>query len=170
MAVLRLQAIRRVRVQTPTPTDAYTYDPFGTPLQTQPSNQALERFTGRWDKKLDTSSSLVEMGIRPYDPALGRFLAIDPIEGGALNAYDYARQDPVNIYDLDGDDTWGKDCASGKDWCGPRDRGAVEVCPTWCVVIDRRPIPGRPRGRHSRLANLDASMLSRRVLGSRRPR
>lgn len=42
------------------------------------------------------------MGERPYDPALGRFLAIDPVEGGALNAYDYAGQDACNNYDLDG--------------------------------------------------------------------
>lgn len=44
----------------------------------------------------------MEMGERPYDPSLGRFLAVDPIEGGALNNYDYAAQDPINVYDLDG--------------------------------------------------------------------
>jgi RHS repeat-associated protein len=65
-------------------------------------NQALERYTGRWDKKLDTNSGLVEMGARPYDPSLGRFYAPDPMEGGSLNAYDYADQDPLNEYDLDG--------------------------------------------------------------------
>jgi hypothetical protein len=42
------------------------------------------------------------MGIRPYDPALGRFIAVDPIEGGSLNTYDYASQDPINNYDLTG--------------------------------------------------------------------
>lgn len=42
------------------------------------------------------------MGARPYDPALGRFLATDPIEGGSLNNYDYAGQDPINGYDLTG--------------------------------------------------------------------
>lgn len=85
-----------------TRTDAFTYDPFGNPLQSLAQNSAVERWTGRWDKKHDSASSLVEMGARPYDPSLGRFLAIDPIEGGSLNAYEYAGQDPVNNYDLDG--------------------------------------------------------------------
>jgi RHS repeat-associated protein len=83
-------------------TAAYTYDPFGAPLQTPPTNATTERWTGRWDKKLDTQTNLVEMGARPYDPGLGRFLSTDPIEGGSLNLYDYAAQDPVNIYDLSG--------------------------------------------------------------------
>lgn len=42
------------------------------------------------------------MGARPYDPALGRFLSRDPIEGGSLNAYEYARQEPCGTLDLDG--------------------------------------------------------------------
>jgi RHS repeat-associated protein len=83
-------------------TDAFTYDPFGAPKQTPPPNKTVERWTGRWDKKLDTSSSLVEMGARPYDPALGRFLAIDPVDGGSLNNYDFTGQDPIKEYDLDG--------------------------------------------------------------------
>ena len=79
-----------------------TYDPFGAPDQPPPSNTLSERWTARWHKKLDTTSSLILMGARPYDPSLGRFLAIDPVEGGSLNSYDYAGQDPVNDYDLDG--------------------------------------------------------------------
>ena len=42
------------------------------------------------------------MGARPYDPTTGRFLAVDPIDGGSLNNYDYAGQDPINCYDLSG--------------------------------------------------------------------
>ncbi|MGH3064226.1 MAG: RHS repeat-associated core domain-containing protein, partial [Gaiellaceae bacterium] len=88
--------------QTGTRNEAHSYDVFGSPLAMQPSNSVVERFAGRWDKKLDTTTSLIEMGVRPYDPTLGRFLAIDPVDGGSLNAYEYAGQDPINAYDLDG--------------------------------------------------------------------
>jgi hypothetical protein len=42
------------------------------------------------------------MGVRLYVPEIGRFLQPDPVEGGSANAYDYANQDPINQYDLDG--------------------------------------------------------------------
>ena len=89
---------------SPTGKTNYSYDPFGAPLQTPAANITTERFTGRWDKKLDTTTSLIEMGARPYDPNLGRFLAVDPVEGGSANNYDYAGQDPINAFDLEG--TW----------------------------------------------------------------
>jgi RHS repeat-associated protein len=93
-----------------TRTNAFTYDPFGAPKQTQPADKAVERWTGRWDKKLETASGLIEMGARPYDPNLGRFLAIDPVEGGSLNGFDYANQDPTNSYDLDGTEANSSGC------------------------------------------------------------
>ncbi|MCA1832871.1 MAG: DNRLRE domain-containing protein [Actinobacteria bacterium] len=44
----------------------------------------------------------IRMGVRLYDPNLGRFLSVDPVEGGSASDYDYAKGDPVNDFDLDG--------------------------------------------------------------------
>ena len=46
--------------------------------------------------------ALVQMGARSYSPLLGRFLSVDPEEGGSANDYDYVAGDPVNTLDLDG--------------------------------------------------------------------
>jgi RHS repeat-associated protein len=46
--------------------------------------------------------ALVRMGVRLYDPPTGRFLEVDPIEGGCANSYVYVHGDPINAVDLDG--------------------------------------------------------------------
>jgi RHS repeat-associated protein len=105
-----------------TRTGLYRYDPFGAPLVT-PTTGTPELFTGRWDKKHDTTTQLIEMGARPYDPALGRFYSVDPVDGGSANIYDYAWQDPLNVFDLTGLAT-------------PRKKGACSVVnlkrPAYC--------------------------------------
>jgi RHS repeat-associated protein len=85
-----------------TVTASHTYDPFGAPLDAPPANVTSHRYVGRWNKQYDSATSLILMGARPYDPTLGRFLSVDPVDGGSLNNYDYAGQDPINGYDLAG--------------------------------------------------------------------
>ncbi|MFF4507630.1 RHS repeat-associated core domain-containing protein [Streptomyces sp. NPDC001401] len=42
------------------------------------------------------------MGVRGYNPYLGRFDQRDPVPGGSANAYDFADQNPVNNSDTSG--------------------------------------------------------------------
>jgi hypothetical protein len=72
------------------------------------------------------------MGARPYDPTLGRFLAVDPIDGGSLNSYDYAGQDPINGYDLSGtmlaaSGNGGAACLTGRCLAGAGTPGDPEL-------------------------------------------
>ncbi|MEU6715794.1 RHS repeat-associated core domain-containing protein [Nonomuraea sp. NPDC046802] len=82
--------------------------PFGEDRGTPPSWWPGQRgFVGGTN---DSTTGLVHLGAREYDPKLGRFLSVDPVidamEPQQLNAYAYANNSPVTFSDADGQLFW----------------------------------------------------------------
>jgi RHS repeat-associated protein len=86
----------------------FGYDPDGNTLGT-PVDIAAGKFDYGWhgeaQRPVETAAGLlpmIEMGARQYLPRLGRFIEVDPVEGGSCNDYDYVCAGPINKSDLDG--------------------------------------------------------------------
>ncbi len=83
------------------------YGPFGEVLAGVVPDSVVGGMDAGWlgqhQRRSDAGSGrgVIQMGVRPYVPAAGRFLGVDPVEGGNANDYVYP-QDPVNSFDLDG--------------------------------------------------------------------
>jgi RHS repeat-associated protein len=105
------------------PTAKFEFNEFGIP-----KSGSAGRFgwLGGKQRRTELPSGVIQMGVRSYIPALGRFLTPDPVPGGSANAYDYANQDPINQFDLTGE------CTPGHGKCyGP-------PTPAWAKKAARR--------------------------------
>jgi RHS repeat-associated protein len=85
-----------------------TYDPYGVGLTAPPDNSVGNLdygWLGAHQRGLEHEGVLatIEMGARQYLPQLGRFLEVDPVDGGSANDYEYAGGDSCNSADVDGD-------------------------------------------------------------------
>jgi len=63
--------------------------------------------TGKWQRDGDPATGTIRMGVREYDPELGRFVSQDPLKGSVTdpqqrNRYPYVGNSPLNRYDLKG--------------------------------------------------------------------
>ena len=78
------------------------YDAFGDVISdSAPSFSLRVGFAGGLK---DPTSGLVQLGLRDYEPASGRWTSRDPIlfNGGQTNLYAYVDDDPVNFVDPSG--------------------------------------------------------------------
>lgn len=79
------------------------FDPFGAPRGPTP---VWANDKGFLNKPVDDQTGLTHIGAREYDPALGRFLSVDPIlapeDGQSLHGYAYANNTPVTASDPTG--------------------------------------------------------------------
>lgn len=74
-------------------------DEFGVPRSSAGYRYG---WLGGKERRTELSTGAVAMGQRLYIPQLGRFAQTDPVPGGSANDYDYVNQDPLDLYDLEG--------------------------------------------------------------------
>ncbi|SDF98240.1 RHS repeat-associated core domain-containing protein [Sinosporangium album] len=102
---------------------------YGVPRSGDTTGARRYGWLGGSQRSAEAMAGLIQMGVRLYNPATGRFLQVDPVPGGSANAYDYAAGDPVNKFDLNG--KWIIDhrpqcntagCVHAQRWCDGRNR------------------------------------------------
>jgi RHS repeat-associated protein len=105
------------------PLATFEFDEFGNPKGSSPGKFG---WLGGKSRRTELPSGVIQMGVRSYVPAMGRFLSPDPVLGGSANAYEYAAGDPVNNFDLTGEKCSGKkSCAKALSKAKERVRKSI---------------------------------------------
>jgi RHS repeat-associated protein len=82
-------------------TDTYAFDSFGSIVASSGTTTTPHKYIGNQVYHTDKDSGLQLLGLRYYDPSIGRFITADPV-GAESNLYNYARSNPVNRIDPGG--------------------------------------------------------------------
>jgi large repetitive protein len=90
-----------------------SYDEYGNPITETASTGPISYGWLGAKQRAGSESGLVLMGVRLYNRSTGLFTNTDPVEGGNANAYTYP-SDPVNSFDLDGQERCGWKCKAKK--------------------------------------------------------
>jgi RHS repeat-associated protein len=94
-------------------TATHESDEYGRPRSGPPERYG---WLGAAQRAADNPGDLIAMGVRLYNPALGRFLSSDPVYGGNANSYEYATADPINKYDVSGEASCWRTSLSSRKW------------------------------------------------------
>lgn len=83
---------------------SYDYDAFGNEKNPDPNDTNVFRYCGEY---FDKETGTIYLRARYYDPTIGRFITEDSVWGNSndplsLNLYTYCYNDPVNLFDPDG--------------------------------------------------------------------
>ena len=88
--------------------DPYIYEPGGMEVSGAANTNVGARDAGylgshaRFTERGTNVVPVIDMGARPYNVELGRFLTTDPVAGGCANAYVLVYGDPLNNTDVSG--------------------------------------------------------------------
>jgi RHS repeat-associated protein len=99
-----LGSVRALTDATGAVTDRFTYDAYGSLLRHTGTTASSVLFAGQW---YDPVTGLINLRARQYDPALGRFISVDPARPArgdtqSLDRYTYTRGNPVDRTDPSG--------------------------------------------------------------------
>jgi RHS repeat-associated protein len=114
----------------------YRYDPYGETIEDTTSVPNAIRFAGQYR---DAQTGLYKMGVRYYDPAVGRWTQKDPLnlfqDPTQGNRYVYAGADPVNRTDPTGQDFLGCVLGIGSGVVAVASAPAAVTPPTFGLVL-----------------------------------
>ncbi|MHB8627019.1 MAG: DUF7948 domain-containing protein [Aggregatilineales bacterium] len=127
-----LGSVRSTVGSANTPLESRVYDPYGPQTQQSGTSQTVFGFTGE-----ETDSiGLVNLRARYYNPAIGQFFNLDPLEGSAgqplsLNRYAYVQGNPVNLVDPSGMLFWSFPSSSKYRLYNPEDYSTAVQAHAW---------------------------------------